>query len=131
MPRKNTRFPLPFVLLLLVLLIAFGIIFGGSRAAKAVEIKEIPLNQVTDGIHRGQAALDPVKIEVEVVVNDHRLEDIKILKHENGLGGRAEEPVIAAMLEKQTNRVDVVTGASLSSKAIMKAVENALADQLK
>lgn len=124
---ENKRKLNPFILILLIVgFLALYIFWGGNQAASAFKVTPVDLEATADGVYGGQSELAPIKVEVEVLVEDHRIKDIRILKHDNGLGFRAEKPVIQAILDKQTNVVDSVTGATVSSKVIMDAVGNAL-----
>lgn len=51
--------------------------------------------------------------------------DIEILKHRNGKGKKAEV-IIDDVIKEQSLLVDAVTGATISSRAIFKAIEDAL-----
>lgn len=53
------------------------------------------------------------------------LTGIDIIRHLNGLGSSAES-IVDKIIEKQSLEVDAVSGATLSSKCILKAVENAV-----
>lgn len=89
-------------------------------------IEPVDLANIADGSYRGTFETLPIKVTVEVDVKDHRLGDIRILRHENGKGKPAEA-IVSAMLEQQRVDVDTVAGATYSSKAIQKAVAAALA----
>ncbi len=58
-------------------------------------------------------------------VENHTITDIDILKHDNGKG-KAAEAITSDVIKNQSVQVDVVTGATYSSKVILKAIENAL-----
>jgi uncharacterized protein with FMN-binding domain len=90
-----------------------------------VEIKEINLTQIEDGKYIGRYEVFPVAVEVEVAILDHKISKIKIIEHENGQGGPAEV-IIDKVIEKQSLEVDVIAGATYSSKVILKAIEDAL-----
>ncbi|HHX16422.1 MAG TPA: FMN-binding protein [Mollicutes bacterium] len=90
-----------------------------------VEIKEINLTQIEDGKYIGRYEVFPVAVEVEVAILDHKISKIKIIEHENGQGGSAEV-IIDKVIEKQSLEVDVIAGATYSSKVILKAIEDAL-----
>lgn len=62
---------------------------------------------------------------MQVSVSNGILTDIKLLKHINERGEKAEQ-VIEDILNSQTLMVDGVSGATNSSNVIRKAVENAL-----
>jgi len=117
------------------IVLAFLIIIGlGVYALAAViakknlsmlEYKSVDMDTVADGVYQGEADARLVFVRVEVSVKDHRIEDIKILEHKNGLGRKAEA-IIEAMMEQNSYEVDAVSGATLSSEAIKSAVSKAL-----
>ena len=49
----------------------------------------------------------------------------QLLEHQTGLGGKAEA-IIDQVIQNQSLEVDAVSGATTSSKTILKAIENAL-----
>ena len=66
-----------------------------------------------------------VAAQVRVTVADGAIRRIEILHHENGRGKPAEA-VLDRVIAAQSLRVDAVSGATSSSKVLLKAVENAL-----
>lgn len=64
-------------------------------------------------------------MEVEVTVRQHKITDILIVRHDNGLGGAAET-ITDDVIREQSLEVDAVSGATVSSKCILKAIENVL-----
>ena len=50
---------------------------------------------------------------------------ITILQHDNGLGSTAES-IVNDVVQEQSLDIDAVSGATVSSKCILKAVENAI-----
>lgn len=64
-----------------------------------------------------------------MTVIDHKLSSVEILEHRTERGKPAEK-LTETMIQQQTNKVDAVSGATNSSKAIMKAVENALQSEI-
>ena len=76
---------------------------------------------VADGTYDSHCEVAPVR----VTVVDQKITDIILLEHENGLGGKAD--VIADdILARQSLDVDTISGATVSRKAILKSIENAL-----
>ncbi len=117
------------------IILAFLIIIGvGAYALVAViaeknlsmlEYKNVDMNTVADGVYQGEADARLVFVRVEVSVKDHRIEDIKILEHKNGMGGKAES-ITEEMIEKNSYEVDAISGATFSSEVIKSAVSKAL-----
>ena len=97
-----------------------------NNVVKSVDSRPIiDINDVKDGVYFGKEETPLVSVEVNVTVNDKRIIDIALLKHENGMGEKAEE-MIPEMIKNNTSEVDIVSGATLSSKVIRAAVRNAL-----
>ena len=84
-----------------------------------------------DGVHNGTAPGMMGNIEVAVTVTDGKIEKIDILSHAEtaGLSDPAFEGVPAAIIETQNLEVDAVAGATVTSLALIKAVEDALSGQ--
>lgn len=94
------------------------------------EIKDIDLTQVADGDYIGDFSYSKSYCKVEVTVKNHKIEDIKILKNSKSAHGKKAEAVISKIIEEQKNNVDVISGATTTSKALLKAVESALSSGL-
>lgn len=86
----------------------------------------IDVRRLDDGAYRGRSRYGPVRVRVEVTVEDGLVTGIELLRHFHGRGGEAEQPVIERIIRQQSTDVDAVTGATGSSIAIMNAVEDAL-----
>lgn len=117
-----------------VFVILIGILFATmmNKMSKITKEKmdehvnvEIDMNQVADGIYKGSSDGGMVKVEVEVEVKDHQIVNINLLKHECGTGKPAES-MIDEMVKNNTDDVDIVSGATTSSKTIRNAVNVAL-----
>lgn len=68
------------------------------------------------------------ELKVSVKLADGKIEEITILEHKDtpGVSDPAISGIPAAIIEAQSTDVKVVSGASMSSKGIMEAVQNAL-----
>ena len=67
-------------------------------------------------------------IQVEIQLSPAGIEDIAIISHEESVypGTAAMEELLDAVLETGATDVDVVSGATFSSRGFLEAVENAL-----
>ncbi len=90
-----------------------------------VSINDISLSRVDDGIYFGQIDAGMIYVDVKVSIENHIINDIELIKHDNGKGDDANE-IINLVIEKQSLDVDVISGATYSSKVILKAIENAI-----
>lgn len=96
-----------------------------SEAVKDISVSDIDLENVGDGAYMGEYSAPPVSVTVRVTVAGHRIADIEILRHDNGLGSKAEK-ITDEIIGQQSLDVDAVSGATLSSVCILKAVEDAV-----
>ena len=113
----------------LLLVVVTGIIIAGcSTAYKTLSVKMPDLAPIADGTYRGNCNLKgaPVNVTLDVIVQNSRITKIEIVKHVSSPIGKKAEKIIDKVIENQSLDVDVVSGATGSSKAILKAVENAL-----
>lgn len=93
--------------------------------ADRLQIQEVNLSKAKDGLYVGEYRIDPVLVKTEVTIRNHKIKNIQIVKHQNGLGRDAEQ-IIKTIIDRQSLDVDVVSGATVSSKCILKAVETSL-----
>jgi uncharacterized protein with FMN-binding domain len=119
------------ILIILLCTILFALI-GASLYLKtlvndvnSITVSNLNMANITDGIYVGEYSITPVYVEVEVSVTEHKITNIKIIEHENGLGGKAEK-IVDNVISRQSLEVGAVSGATVSSKCIIKAIENAL-----
>ena len=104
---------------------AVNAVLNGSNDEAASEPVEY-----TDGTYEGTADGHNDSLSVEVTVENGEISDIVITDHAEteGIADPAFEEVPAAIMESDSTDVDTVSGATVTSNAIMSAVENALED---
>lgn len=90
-------------------------------------IDDVELSDVKDGSFRGDFTYGNFTYEVEVTVQEQEIKQIKVLQNrgESEYAKKAEG-VVDKVLKTQSLKVDIVTGATTTSKALLKAIENAL-----
>ncbi len=83
-----------------------------------------------DGTYKGTAEGRNGNIVVSVTVTNGKIASVDVVEHEEtpGLCEGALSEVPALIVKRQTTKVDSVSGATITSKAIMSAVDNALAN---
>ena len=86
------------------------------------------LTNRADGTYRGEQSISgtPVKVTVDVVLRSRVMTSINIVQHICSPIGKKAETIVEKIIERQSLDIDAVSGATASSKAILKAVENAL-----
>ncbi|MGE5578451.1 MAG: FMN-binding protein [Bacillota bacterium] len=86
---------------------------------------DVDLGRVEDGTYSGHYDTGPVIVDVDVTVKNHVITSVNLVRHRNGQGA-AGEGVIGKVLAAQSIKVDAVSGATMSSYAILLAIEDAL-----
>ena len=94
-------------------------------AVSNITFSGVDLSSVADGSYVGDCDLDLVYAKVKVVMENGKIVKVDLLEHKNGRGASAERIVKDFSKEQKVN-VDAVSGATNSSLAIKKAVDNAL-----
>lgn len=124
--KKNKKvFLIIFIVVLLLFFTGKIIIRNMVRNVQHISVSMPDLSVMQDGNYIGGYSISPVYVKVEVSINNHEITDIVILQHGNGLGSAAES-IVNDVVKKQSLDIDAVSGATVSSKCILKAVENAI-----
>ncbi len=116
------------IILAILLLIGIGInkILKGNKEIKNMIIEEVDLSKVADGVYTGK--FENIRShEVKVKIKGHRIVAIKRIGVQRDESKKdTADKAIDKMIVEQSVAIDTVSGATLSTKAIQKAVENAL-----
>ena len=122
MVTKTIKFFL-FTLAIMVLCISCN-----TNQYKEMQVSLSDITAKADGTYRGEVDFKgtPISVIVDVVLQEHVITAINIIKHTCSPIGKKAEVVVSKIIETQSLDVDIVTGATVSGKAILKAVEEAL-----
>jgi len=116
-----------FVAMMLILF--FGIwlgtpqLWGGGR-----EALEVSLGTLKDGSYQGEAPGFAGKITTEIVVTGGKIIGISIIAHHESKGWYEEvfREIPGRIIEKQRLRADVISGATKTSRGLVKSIESAV-----
>jgi uncharacterized protein with FMN-binding domain len=99
-----------------------------STAYKSITATMPDLVSVSGGVYRGYYDLSstPIEVTLDVSVQNQKITKIDMVKHRCSPVGKKAENIIDRIIETQSLDLDAVSGATASSKAILKAVESAL-----
>lgn len=117
-----------FVCLIIAIVVLIGVIQKNLDELTAREVGEINITEVPDGTYRGEYSVFPVIVKVDVTVSSGVITEIVLIEHQNGQGAPAET-LIDQVVSSQTLDLEVIGGATYSSKVILLAIENALLEQ--
>ena len=125
------RYIVLILLALLIIVIGIGVgVFARKANAGLEQLSGMTLENpdiftIQDGVYEGSYEVFPVKVVAQVTVKDHRITAIELLEHRQGKGKDAEQ-LLGRIVDSQSVTLDVISGATYSSKVILKAVERAL-----
>lgn len=120
---KKKKWPKVLTIVLLCV-VALGVVVA-LNIPKPAKIPQLDLSTLSDGQYDGQFDNGLIAAEVAVVISDHRIETIDLLSHRYGMGQKAEA-IVDDVISAQSLDVDAISGATLSSNTILKAIANAL-----
>jgi uncharacterized protein with FMN-binding domain len=122
----------------IIVIICIGVLGGGlylysyiselnsyKSIVAGLTIDEVDLSQVKDGIFQGSCDAIFVAADVIVTVKSHKIIDCQLIRHKTERGQRAEV-IPEKVVNAQSLQVDTISGATNSSKVILKAIETAL-----
>jgi uncharacterized protein with FMN-binding domain len=112
------------------------VLFSGLVACSQLkQVREMPINDIDlsfidDGTYKGDFTYGLLGVdftyEVETTVKSNRITDIHVTKNRNTNHAKRAEDIIPRVIEAQSPNVDAHTGATTTSKALLKAIERSL-----
>lgn len=115
--------------LLAVVLLAAGFLcyqfYQTKRQSEQLDFKAISMENLQDGSYEGECRTGLVYVQLRIQVKDDVVKSIQLLQHDNGMGKSAER-LLADIQDKNSTAVDDVSSATISSRAIRMAAQNAL-----
>lgn len=111
------------VLLLITAMAVYGLALG--RAAAAITYQSPVISFRYSGVYEGSASCLHVVTRVRVTMGRTGITKVELLQRPAG----DMDTLVARIVKAGGVPVDVITGATVSSKVVMKAVDNALMKQ--
>lgn len=111
--------------LLLVFVLTFAALAGCAKTDSTVTAGEV---KYKDGVYEGKGAGNGGNIVLKVTVENGDIANIDVIEHKETeiLSDAAFDKIINAVLQSKSINVDVVTGASFTSRGILAALKDAL-----
>ena len=110
----------------IVIFLSVAFLLWGCTFIPPLGGKRVDSDHISDGIYEGSYRSGPVKVVASVNIKNGRIIKIKLLKHTTWKGKPAETIIPNRIIQKQSTRVDAVSGATISSRVIMNAVQDAI-----
>jgi uncharacterized protein with FMN-binding domain len=124
-------------LFLLISIVALSLLSACTRCSelreyrnviRELEIEDVDITTIPDGTYSGFADAGLVSALVAVTVKSGKIEEIELIEHQHGRGAEAEI-ISENVVQAQSLDVEYISGATSSSKIILKAIERALVNQ--
>lgn len=116
-------------LIVLVILSGFLYITKGLETERQPELNGIDLAQVEDGTYTGRYKAGRFTNEVAVTVSGGKITGIQIVDDVTFADQHTSDTLFQRITAQQSTSIDIVSGATVTSHAYLKAIENALNGQ--
>jgi uncharacterized protein with FMN-binding domain len=124
-----------FLIVIGIIAVFAGVIalfmFYGMGQIRRLVIRGVDLSKIDDGTYEGQYHKGRWTYDVQVTVKDHRIVDVKNMNKMMEMAKEVNAKATAEIVKNQSPVIDVVSGATIFTRAFQKAVENALNSSVK
>lgn len=128
MKKKKGKIFLSFtgVVFLIIGILLFFQLKSLTQEANSIIFHKIPFHHISDGSYVGEYQFKKlVSAKVQVQVEKNKITKITLLDYSHG-PGKGAEALPQNIIEKQSLEIDNISGATVSSVVVKKAVERAL-----
>ncbi len=118
-------FLIVFVVVILMIGLFFGYMLYGQKKILKTEISNIDFSDYPTGLYIGTFKGYRWTSTVEINIDEGKVVNIKVVSGPVFRLAELEDYIIKEVIDKQSLEIDTYAGATVSSKAILKAIENA------
>ena len=125
--KEKTKKVVPYFLTIAATLCVSFIIVVFLLRPQALDIGTVNLSTIADGEYIGACQNKILFAVVKVEIQNHKIIGIDVVEHKASYMEQAEQ-IAGAVCSEQSLEVDAISGATLTSDTVLKAIENALVD---
>lgn len=118
---------LPYVFTVAITLFIGFVIVAFVLRPQKLDIGAVDLDTVSDGEYVGVCQNKILFAVVKVKVQNHKITDVEVIEHKASYMEQAKQ-IAENVCGEQALDVDAISGATLTSNTVLKAIENALED---
>lgn len=118
---------LPYVFTVAITLFLGFVTVAFVLRPQKLEIGTVNLDTVSDGEYVGVCQNKILFAVVRVKIQEHKITDVEVIEHKESYMGQARQ-IAERVCDEQSLNVDAISGATLTSDTVQKAIENALED---
>jgi uncharacterized protein with FMN-binding domain len=111
------------------IIIAAGGVFYLSRgldSGSKLQVEDVNFSALNDGTYNGRYEAGRWTNELNVTVKNHKITKVDVVKDVTFPKPEWRDQLFNKVIEQQRTNVDIVSGATVTSKAYLKSIENAL-----
>lgn len=111
------------------MIIVGGVLIWATRGLSKYEkmvVQKVDFSRVPDGTYTGNFDGGRWSNTVRVTVKDHKVTDIKLIKDMTFKSPSKAQEIFRKVESAQSLNVDTISGATVTSKAYLQAIANAL-----
>lgn len=125
--KSRMKKTLPYVFTVAITLFIGFVIVAFVLRPQKLDIGAVDLDTVSDGEYVGVCQNKILFAVVKVKVQNHKITDIEVIEHKASYMEQAKQ-IAENVCGEQALDVDAISGATLTSNTVLKAIENALED---
>lgn len=118
---------LPYVFTVAITLFLGFVTVAFVLRPQKLEIGTVNLDTVSDGEYVGVCQNKILFAVVRVKIQEHKITDVEVIEHKESYMEQARQ-IAERVCDEQSLNVDAISGATLTSDTVQKAIENALED---
>lgn len=115
-----------FIVFILVCTGAGFYLTRGLETGSSLEISSIDPSSLNDGIYNGKYNAGRWSNELSITIKDQKIIDIDVIKDVVFVKPEVREELFNGVIAKQSTHVDAVSQATVTCKAYLKSIEDAL-----
>lgn len=116
------------IIIIFIILIGAGMLYlsRGLEKGEELVINKVTPSNIEDGIYNGKYKAGRWTNEINVIIKDQKITKIELVDDVTFKKEDVTKDIINKVIENQSTNIDVVSGATVTSKAYLKSIENAL-----
>lgn len=110
-----------------LVVVGVGLFFTwGLKEGQQVQVGDVDPDSLKDGVFHGSFKNGRWSNQLRVEIKNHTIKSIEVVDDMLAADEKVKGELFNRVIREQTTKVDVVTGATVTSKAYLKSIENAL-----
>src|SRR6056297_343759 len=126
----NKKLKILITIIIIIITIVLFILFyltRGLQEGENIDVNDVDLSYLEDdGFYTGKFDFGRWSNEAKVTIENKKIVNIEFTDDITLSQDEVKEKIIKRIIDEQKTKVDVVSSATVTSKAYMKSVENAL-----